>query len=97
MNKKSNEQSIGDVLKDFLDQAHLKQNFERKCIEQFWHDRYGVIATQYTGDILWDGKLLTIKINSASFRNELQASNTKILAELNAAFPLYKVEKIKFS
>ena len=84
--RKSNEQSIGEVIKDFLKTNHLEEKFDEASLEASWEKIMGKTIAKHTTEIKLYKRKLYISLNSAVLRNELNYAREKIIKNLNEEF-----------
>lgn len=86
MIRKSNEESIGEVLKGLFKSYQIDSKVYEIQIKEVWHAVMGKTMGRYTRDIkLKDGKL-TVEVDSAPLKQELQFHKADIISRLNAEF-----------
>ena len=83
--QKTNEQTIGDVLKQLVVVMKLKNNLTKVKIESLWAEKMGKTIAGYTRDLSVREKVLYVTIESASLRSELHYGRDKIKIILNEA------------
>ena len=83
MARKSNEQSIKDVISDFFKSNHMKNKLIEINIINNWEKIVGVLIAKNTTKIYFFKKKLFIHIESAPLRNELNYSRAKIMELIN--------------
>ncbi len=83
MARKSNEQSIKDVISDFIQSNHMKNKLIEINIINNWEKIVGVLIAKNTTKIYFFKNKLFIHIESAPLRNELNYSRSKILELIN--------------
>jgi predicted nucleic acid-binding Zn ribbon protein len=83
--KKTNDEPIGDVLKQMVKAFKLDQNLNKTKIENLWESHMGKSISTYTREIIVKDYKLYVKIESASLRSELHYGREKILKIMNEA------------
>jgi len=83
MARKSNEQSIKDVISDFIQSNHMKNKLIEINIINNWGKIVGDLIAKNTTKIYFYKSKLFIHIESAPLRNELNYSKSKILELVN--------------
>ena len=83
MARKSNEQSIKDVISDFLQSNHMKGKLTEINIINNWEKIVGILIAKNTTKIYFHKNKLFLHIESAPLRNELNYSRSKIVALVN--------------
>ena len=79
----SNESSIADVLKEFVQVNKLEQGMDKIDVEQAWKKLMGNGVNAYTQDVILKGTTLYVKLTSSTLREELSYGKQKIIAMLN--------------
>jgi len=79
----SNESSIADVLKEFIQVNKLEQGMDKIDVEQAWKKLMGNGVNAYTQDVILKGTTLYVKLTSSTLREELSYGKQKIIAMLN--------------
>lgn len=92
--KKSNEQPLGEVLREFLEVYKLKSRLQQTQIQAVWARAMGAAIAKYTTEIkLRNGKLY-LTITSASLRQELAFGREKIRKIINEELGEEAVEEV---
>ena len=81
--RKTNEQSIKDVLKEMVDYYRLRSGLTETQVEQIWARTMGPVIANYTRELKVRDKKLFVTIDSAPLRQELTMGRAKILKSLN--------------
>lgn len=81
--KKTNEQSLKDVLKDLVETYRLKSKLNQTRINSIWEQLMGKSISNYTKEIKVRKNKLYLTIESASLRQELSFGKDKIRQMLN--------------
>jgi hypothetical protein len=79
------EYSLGDALKKFLNQSHLKGSIQALQIEEVWEQIMGKTVARYTDKIRIHGHTLYIDTAIAPLRQELLYQKETILRRVNEA------------
>jgi hypothetical protein len=79
------EYSLGDALRKFLNQSHLKGSIQALQIEEVWEQIMGKTVARYTDKIRIHGKTLYIDTTVAPLRQELLYQKETILRRVNEA------------
>lgn len=94
-NKRFNEQqSISEVLKDFVATNKLQKGINQVNVEECWTNVMGPAIAKYTEGIQLRNDTLYVKLSSAVLRNELSYGLTKIKDNLNEALQQNLIEKV---
>ncbi len=81
--KASNENSISDVLKEFIEANKLQTGMDKIDVEHAWKELMGNGVNSYTQEILLKGSTLYVKLSSAVLREELSHGKQKIINMIN--------------
>ncbi|MHA4810643.1 DUF721 domain-containing protein [Flavitalea flava] len=79
------EYSLGDALKKFLNQSHLKGYIQAFQIEEVWEKIMGKTVARYTDKIQIHGHTLYINTTIAPLRQELLYQKDTIIKRVNEA------------
>ncbi len=80
---KKNENKIGDLIRAFSEDKKIKSGLVRKKVESAWVELMGQYISNETETIRLDQGVLTLRITSASLRQELHYSREQIMEKLN--------------
>lgn len=94
--RKSNDQSLTEILKEFADQKKFKNKLTAKKLEAIWLELFSSLAGSHTEKIYYAEKILKISISSASLRKELLLSKKLILQQMNSKLGEEKLNDIEF-
>ncbi|MFN8325049.1 DUF721 domain-containing protein [Flavobacterium sp.] len=83
MKRASNENSISDVLKEFIEKNKLQSGMDKIDVEHAWKELMGNGVNSYTQEILLKGSTLYVKLSSAVLREELSHGKQKIINMIN--------------
>jgi predicted nucleic acid-binding Zn ribbon protein len=83
LKRKSNEQSLGDVIKDFLRESGWQQKLDEVSIITEWDKVLGPSLAKYTDEVFISKGVLHIRLNSSTLRQELTYRKTDLVKELN--------------
>jgi len=83
MARKSNQQSLGEVIREMLSSYRLEVKLKQARLLEAWPEVVGEMITKYTRDIYFKRTRLYVKIDSPALRNELSYSKSKIIDSLN--------------
>ncbi len=81
--RKSNEQSIKDVINDLFESNHMKGKLAEINIINNWEKLVGNLIAKNTSKIYFNKGKLYLHIDSAPLRNELNYSRSKIVELVN--------------
>ncbi len=85
MKRKSNQQSLGEVIQDFLKQNGWESKLDEVKIITEWDKVLGPSLAKYTQEVFIQNKKLHIRLNSSTLRQELSYKKSDIVNDLNAA------------
>ena len=77
--------SMGDALKQFLNQSRLKGSLQALQIEDVWEQIMGKTIARYTDKIKIHGNTLYISSSVAPLKQELLYQKEKIIQRVNEA------------
>jgi len=93
---RSNEQSLGDVIREFLHSYRLEEKLNETRLIQSWEKVVGALVSKHTLGLYIKNKILFVRIDSSALRNELSYSREKIVRELNQETSSDVIEDIVF-
>lgn len=79
----NDEQSVGDVLKQFMQENKLQTGMDKIDVREAWKNLMGNGVNNYTRDILLKGTTLYVELTSAVLREELSYGKSKIVKMIN--------------
>ncbi|MEO5775443.1 MAG: DUF721 domain-containing protein [Flavobacterium sp.] len=79
----SNEGSIGDVLKQFIEKNKLQGGMDKIDVEEAWKSLMGNGVNSYTKEVVLKGTTLYVSLTSAVLREELSYGKQKIIKMIN--------------
>ena len=79
----SNEGSIGDVLKEFIEKNKLQPGMDKINVEEAWKSLMGNGVNSYTKEVVLKGTTLYVSLTSAVLREELSYGKQKIIKMIN--------------
>ena len=79
----SNEGSIGDVLKEFIEKNKLQAGMDKIDVEEAWKSLMGNGVNSYTKEVVLKGTTLYVSLTSAVLREELSYGKQKIMKMIN--------------
>jgi hypothetical protein len=79
----SNESSIGDVLKAFIETNKLQAGMDKIDVQQAWKNLMGNGVNSYTKEVVLKGSTLYVVLTSAVLREELSYGKQKIIKMIN--------------
>ena len=79
----NHENSIGDVLKEFIQSNNLQKGMDKIDVREAWKNLMGNGVNNYTREIMLKGSTLYVELTSAVLREELSYGKEKIIKMLN--------------
>ena len=79
----SNEGSIGDVLKQFIEKNKLQSGMDKIDVQEAWKSLMGNGVNSYTKEVVLKGSTLYVSLTSAVLREELSYGKQKIIKMIN--------------
>lgn len=95
--RKSNEQSLGEVINELIKTYKLDDKLNEVRLTHAWDKLMGAAVAKRTSSIRLKNKTLFLKINSASLREELFYSTDKIKELINSELEGEYVAEVKIS
>jgi predicted nucleic acid-binding Zn ribbon protein len=92
--RKMNQQTIGEVIKEFLKNFGLEEKVTETQISDTWEKIMGPGIARYTQRISLKNKTLTVQLSSPALRQELSYGKTKIIKMVNEAIGKEVVEDL---
>lgn len=77
--------SLGDVLKEFIANGKLQKGLNKISAEEAWHQVLGEAISKYTTQVYLERDTLYVSLSSSVLREELSYGKDKIIALLNEA------------
>jgi len=93
--KKHNDQPIQDVLKELVNQKHMKKGVWEARIKEIWANDIGKLVNNKTEKIWFDKGTVYIKLTSAPLRNQMMIGKQKMKENFNAALDSDVVKAIR--
>lgn len=94
--KKHNDRPIKDALDELLKSYHLDEQMARVKLMNSWADIMGSSVANRTTELLIRDKTVFISLSSASLRQELFQSKSKVIQLLNEAAGMDIIEEVVF-
>ena len=92
----SNDNPIGDVLKEFIEINRLQSGIDKIDVQQAWKSLMGNGVNSYTNEVILKGSTLYVSLSSAVLRQELSYGKQKIIAMINEELRKDVVKDLKF-
>lgn len=94
--KRSNQQSLGEAIREFLKTHRLEEKITETRALTAWEKIMGKHITRYTRKISLKNKVLTVYLSSSVLRSELSHGKTKIREMLNKEVGEGAINDIEF-
>ncbi|TVQ14239.1 MAG: DUF721 domain-containing protein [Bacteroidetes bacterium] len=94
--RKSNEQSLGEVIQQFIKAYKIEDKITEVQINSAWGKVMGAQIQSFTEKIVFKDKVLTVYLRSAPLREELSMARTKIIEKLNEEVKKKAVKELVF-
>jgi predicted nucleic acid-binding Zn ribbon protein len=94
--RRSNTQSLGDVLKEFIEQNHMDRKLKEIDVVQGWEDLLGKTIAHHTKNIYISNRILYVDISSSVVKNELFIMREEICRRINENAGQQIITKIIF-
>lgn len=78
-----NQKSIGEVIKEFINQYQLSDKFLELEVKKVWHEKFGKAISNRTDKLIFKKGVLIVYINSSVLKEELVIAREAIAAKLN--------------
>ena len=79
----NNESSIGDVLKEIIQNNKLQPGMDQVSVKEAWVSLMGNGVNSYTKNVSLKGNTLYVELTSSVLREELSHGKSKIIAMIN--------------
>ena len=81
--RRSNTQSLSEVLKEYIEQNRLDQKLKEVDVVQNWENLLGKTIARYTKNIYIRKRILFVEISSSVVKNELFMMREEICRRIN--------------
>lgn len=95
--QRSNEQTLGEVIKQLIETYKLKNGLTESQIIGVWEQTVGSLIARHTTNLKLKNKVLFVKLDNAAMRSELSFAKQKLVLALNQALKEEVVSEIVFS
>lgn len=85
LKRNTNQQSLGEVIRDFIKESGWQQKLDEVNIVTQWDRLFGVVFGKYVSEIFIQNRILHIRLKSATLRQELAYKKNEIVNQLNDA------------
>jgi hypothetical protein len=93
-NRTNDNQSIEDILKEFVDKNNLQTGLDKVNVREAWANLMGNGVNNYTTAIELKHEILYVQLSSSVLREELSYGNEKIIMMLNEAIGKPIIKKL---
>ncbi len=83
MKRLSNEQTLGEVIQDFLKESGWQKKLDEVYLITQWDKLLGSNLAKYTEEVFISNEVLHIRLNSSTLRQELSYKKSDLIKELN--------------
>lgn len=94
--RKTNEQSLGDVIRQWLKQSNMEEKITEVRINASWEKVMGSDIQKLTERLVYRKRVLTVFLRSAPLREELSMAKTKIVQMINKEAGSNVVDEVIF-
>jgi hypothetical protein len=95
MAKRKNEnQSISDIIKEFVDKNHLQTGLDKVNVREAWANMMGNGVNNYTTAVQLERETLYVQLSSSVLREELSYGKDKIITMLNESIGKDVIKKL---
>lgn len=82
--RRTNSQSLGEIIRDFMGQnPELQQKILEIRVERAWREVLGPTVAQYTRQVFVKDRVLYVSLTSAVLRSELMLCRERLVKSLN--------------
>ena len=83
MKRLSNQQSLAEVIQDFLKESGWSRKLDEVHLITQWDKLLGPNLAKYTDEVFISNSVLHIRLNSSTLRQELSYKKSKLVDDLN--------------
>lgn len=94
--RKTNEQSLGEVIKQWLKHSNMEEKITEVRINASWEKVMGSDIQKLTERLVYRKRILTVYLRSAPLREELSMAKTKIAQMINKEAGSNVVDEVIF-
>ena len=94
--RKTNEQSLGDVIRQWLKHSNMEEKITEVRINASWEKIMGGDIQKLTERLVYRKRILTVYLRSAPLREELSMAKTKIAQMINKEAGSNVVDEVIF-
>jgi predicted nucleic acid-binding Zn ribbon protein len=93
--KRHNDRKIADILNDFVHQKSIEKGYWQNRVEAIWKEHMGLSINSYTRKIKLNKGVLSIYLNSAPLRQELNINKEKLVLLINEKIGENRIQEIR--
>lgn len=94
--RRTNEQSLGEVIRQWLKQSNMEEKITEVRINASWEKVMGSDIQKLTERLVYRKRVLTVFLRSAPLREELSMAKTKIAQMINKEAGSNVVDEVIF-
>ena len=94
MAKRDRENTIGDVVKNFIETNKLQKGLDKISVKEAWFSVLGNAVDKYTTDVQLERDTLFVQLSSSVLREELSYGKEKIIRLLNKELGKELIKKL---
>lgn len=94
--RRSNTQSLSDVLKEYIEQNRIERKLKEVDVVEGWEALLGKTIAHYTRNIYIRNRILYVEISSSVVKNELFLMREEICRRINQNAGVEIIERIVF-
>lgn len=94
--KRTEAQKVGDIINHFIEAENLTTQMNENRASYVWPDVVGYGINRYTISRSVRGGVMTVHLSSATLRNELMMTRTKLIERINEAVGADVIKDIVF-
>ena len=84
--RKSNEQSLGDAIQQFINTMGIRPKLYETEIISNWEEIVGKMIAKHTLDLKLDKHKLVLKFDNAALKDQMSYSKTELMSNINKRF-----------
>ncbi|MBU2649342.1 MAG: DUF721 domain-containing protein [Bacteroidetes bacterium] len=96
MIRKTNEQTLGEVIKELLQAYRLDAKLDETEVVHLWEEVAGKLIARHTKNLYVHNRILYVSLDSAALRNELNMLRSKIQRAINKKIGKQVIEEVIF-
>lgn len=89
-------QSVGDVLRDLLEETSLQNRIDELKAAELWHKIVGGAIAEVTGKPSVRNGVMSVGVPNASLRNELHMNRSRLKDIINETLGKQTISEIRF-